>query len=387
MVADQQPAAYEPVIVKDAVFYIERLLSTDGEVMVRPSDRVEPSTEIASAMVAAGRPLMLNIARELGVEPDAVSRYLTKPVGSSFSAGEALARTRRGLRAVTCDAPAAVTMTSIDQTTGVATLSPRSEPQQLRATVYGEVESVVERRGVILRARGSRVQGFLGLGTDTYGQLKIGADRPDRELTADMVDEEFADSIVLGGMTLGTTALRRLVEVGARGVVVGSISDSEIRRFLSSADGEPSSMMVWRREARDFEPLPDSSRYSLTVFVTEGFGRRRIAQPLFQFLAQHENHMTSLLVPDTCDVLKGRPSLYITSDQSGGTDTIQRVSMRDGTVARLIDPQHLGIVVTCRSSMLEDPRRPGIAREVVDVEFSNGTRRLVPAVNLEVIVP
>lgn len=387
MAVDHQSAVYEPIIVDDAVFHIERRLVSDGEVLVRTGDRVEPGTEIATAMVATGRPMMLHVARELGVDPDAVSRYLTKPIGASFEEGEALARARRGLRSVTCSVPVAATLNSLDQATGVATLVPQSEPQHLHAAVYGEVESVIERRGVVLRSTGSRAQGFLGLGRDAYGPLKIGVDRPDRELTADMVDEEFSGAIVLGGMTLGTSTLRRLVEVGARGVVVGSIADSEIRRFLTTHDGEPSSMMVWRRGSREFEAPQSSSARSFTVFVTEGFGRRRIAQPLFQFLTDQEDQIASLLIPDDGDVLTARPSLYVTSSRTGGDDSIQRVNVRNGSIARLTDPQNLGVVVTCRSGVLEDPRRPGIARDVVDVEYSNGTRRLVPAVNLEVLQP
>jgi hypothetical protein len=387
MTVEQQPATYEPIIVSDAVFHVERVLNNDGEVLVRMSDRVEPTTEISSTMVAAGRPVMFHIARELDIDPGAVSRYLTKPVGSTFEEGEPVARVRRGLRSVTCYAPATVTMSSLDQTNGVATLIPESTPRHLYAAVYGEVETIVERRGAVVRVTGSRVQGFLGLGADAFGQLKVAVDRPDRELTADMIDDEFRDAIALGGMTLGTTALRRLLEVGARGVVVGSVSDSEIRRFVSDGEIELNSMALWRRGARDFHAPGGSASQPLTLFVTEGFGRRRMAQPLFKFLSELENQVASILIPDDCSVISARPSLYLASNDAGGRDTIQRVTVRSGTIARLTDPEHLGVVVTCRSGIIEDPRRPGIGREVVDVEFSNGTSRLVPAVNLEVIQP
>ncbi len=381
MVSDRQTATYEPAIVRDAVFYVERSLSKDGDLLVRAGDRVEPGTELASAMVAEGRPLLLNIAREFDMEPDAVARYLTRPIGSDFEENEPIARARRGLRSVTCKAPVRSTLTALDESTGVATLTPQSLPQRLLASVYGEVDSIIEQRGVWLRVGGSRVQGVLGLGRDTFGTLRVAVDRADRELTADMIDSEFRDCIVLGGMTLGTSALRRLIEVGARGVIVGSVSDSEIRRYMASDEREPSSMMLWRRQAGDFQ-----SSSPLTVFVTEGFGRRRMAQPVYQFLTGQENQSVSLLVPNDADVLSARPTLYLSRERPGGDDAIQRVTVRDGTLARLVDPEHLGMVVTCRSGIVDSAAYTGVLRDVVDVEFSNGSRHLVPATSLEVLI-
>jgi hypothetical protein len=386
MTSDRQSAAYEPVIVRDAVFYVERVLDTEGEVLVRPGDRVEPSSQLASAMVAEGRPIMLNIAREFDMEPDTVVRYLTRPVGSEFEEGEPIARARRGLRSVTCRAPVSATLTALDESTGVATLLPQSHPQQLVAAVHGEVESVIERKGVSLRVGGSRVQGILGLGRDTCGALRVAVDRADRELTADMVDAEFRDCIVLGGMTLGMSALRRLIEVGARGVIVGSVSDSELRRYMATDEREPSSMLMWRRRSSEFIPQSGSSA-GLTVFVTEGFGRRRMAQPVFQFLSGQENQVVSLLLADEMDVLSARPALYISRERPGGDEAIQRVAVRDGTVARLTDPEHLAMVVTCRTGVVHAPGQTGVYRDVVDVEFSNGTRMLVPSTSLEVLIP
>jgi hypothetical protein len=375
---DRYQASYEPVIVRDGEFYVGRTLDEDGEVLVRQGERVEPGTQIARAMVAEGRPMQINIAREFDMDPSEVSRYLTKPIGSAFEEDEPIARARRGLRSVVCTAPIASALTTFDEATGVATLVPQSRPQQLFASVYGEVDSVVDNRGVWLRVGGSRVQGIVGLGRDTFGPLRVAVDRADREFTADMVDSDFRDSIVLAGMTLGTSALRKLVEVGARGVIVGGISDGEIRRYMTSGDQEPSSMLLWRSRAGDFA--------GLTVFVTEGFGRRRMAQPVFQYLAGQENAFASLLIPSDEPVLTARPTLYISQERPSSNDVIQRVAPRNGTLARLVDPEHLGMVVTCRSSIIDSPTQTGVLREVVDVEFSNGSRHLVPASSIELLI-
>ena len=381
MSTDRQHAIYEPAIVRDASFYVERMLSGDGDVQVRPGDRVDPSTELATALVAQGRVLQVNVARELEMEPETVSRYLTKPIGTDFEEGEPVARARRGLRSVTCKAPVASTMTDFDESTGVVTLTPISHPQRLYACVHGEVDSVVDHRGVWLRVGGSRVTGALGLGQDTFGPLRVAVDRADREFTADMVDSDFRGSIVLAGMTLGTSALRRLIEEGVRGVIVGSISDSEIRRYMTTGETEPSSMVIWRQASSNLQHAQPFS-----VFVTEGFGRRRMAQPVFQYLAGQENQMASLLIPDQTDVMSARPTLYLSRERPGGDEAIQRINLQDGTLARLVDPEHLGVVVTCRSGVIDSPHSTGVRRQVVDVEFGNGSRHLVPATSLEVLI-
>jgi hypothetical protein len=110
-----------------------------------------------------------------------------------------------------------------------------------------------------------------------------------------------------------------------------------------------------------------------------------MAQPIFQFLSDQEDQPASILITQDTELLQARPTLYISMERGSGEDGIQRVNIQPGTVARLADPQHLGVVVTCRSEVMANPSRTGIGRDVVIVELSNGTRRLVPAVNLEVI--
>ncbi|MBX6342521.1 MAG: hypothetical protein IRY97_08690, partial [Thermomicrobiaceae bacterium] len=107
--------ASEPVLVPSGVFLVERRLAVPGEVRVRLGERVEPATVVAVAASAAGRPITLYPARELGVASGSVRRYLTKPIGSSFEAGEAVARARRGLRTVSVTAPVPGTLGEVDE--------------------------------------------------------------------------------------------------------------------------------------------------------------------------------------------------------------------------------------------------------------------------------
>jgi len=378
-----QVTTFEPVIVEDAVFLIERVVGTAADVSARVNDLVEPGTKLATASSEAGRALTLHLARELGVAPNTVSRYLTKPIGSAFQAGEAVARTRRGLRVITAAAPIAGTLTAVDEATGTATLTPEAPARELQALVYGQVDTVLEGRGALIRAGGARLRGTFAVGGEVWGPLKVAIDRPDRELTPDAITPDLAGAVVLGGMTLGAAAMRRLAEVGARAVIVGSVSEAEVRRVLAPAEGSPPAAL-WRALSEGRALAASAERAPVTVFVTEGFGRWPMAGPIFDFLARREGQVASVLVPRDGAAAEAPPELYFTVTTVEDDASIQRIEPADGVVARLVDPSHLGTVVTCRSGVLLE-RGPFGAQEVVEVELATGTQRRVPLANLELL--
>ena len=260
--------ALDPVIVEDASFEIGRFLRFPGEILVKVGDRVEPSTPIGSASASAGHTRTLHLARELGVSPDTIKRYLTKPIGSHFDAGEAVARARKGLRAVTADTPEAGRLSDINEIAGTATLAPDAGTQELESLVFGEVSQVVDGRGAVVRAGGARIRGVIALGVDSSGPIKTAVDRADRELTPDGVTADLRGALVLGGMTVSAAAIRKLAEVGARGVIVGSISEGDVRRVASNAATEPSARSFWQSLATNGPLAPELDQTGFTIFVT-----------------------------------------------------------------------------------------------------------------------
>ncbi|MDI3338910.1 MAG: hypothetical protein QJR03_00070 [Sphaerobacter sp.] len=376
-------AAFEPTIVEDAVFLLERDLGRAGEVTARVGDLVEPGTTIATASGQAARAVVLHVARELGISPDRLSHSLTKPIGSAFSAGEVVARTRRGLRNIVVTAPVAGTLTTIDEVAGTATLVPGAEKTELRALVYGQIDSVREQRGVRIRTRGARLRGVFAAGQETWGALKVAIDRPDRELTPDAVSADLAEAVVLGGMTVSAPALRRLAEVGARAVIVGSVSEGEVRRAVASGEVVPPAAF-WRAPLGSRALARGLDRAPVAIVVTEGFGRCPMASPLFQFLAQREGQVASVLVPRAGSAAP--PEVYFTVATMAGEVTQHALTPGPGVLARLVDPAHLGTVVTCRSGALVEPGPCG-ARVLVEVELPSGGQRRVPLANLELHTP
>jgi hypothetical protein len=377
--------ALDPVIVEDASYDVGRFLRFPGEILVKTGDRVEPNTPIGSASASAGRTRTLHLARELGVAPDTIKRYLTKPIGSHFDAGEAVARARKGLRAVTADTPEAGRLSDINEIAGTATLAPDAGTQELESLVFGEVSQVVDARGAVVRAGGARIRGVIALGVDSSGPIKTAVDRADRELTPDGVTADLRGALVLGGMTVSAAAIRKLAEVGARGVIVGSISEGDVRRVASNAATEPPARSFWQSLATNGPLAPDLDQTGFTIFVTEGFGRKPMAAPIFSFISERDGQTASVLIPGSERPFPAYPLLCFSSAGAALADAAKPLAPADGVVARLIDPQHLGTVVTCRGEAFSRQQVNGRSGAVVEVELPNHTQRVVPLANLEIL--
>ncbi|HET9016077.1 MAG TPA: hypothetical protein VFN57_10805 [Thermomicrobiaceae bacterium] len=373
-------AGTEPVIVEGAQYVVERAMDVPGTVSVHVGDAVDPKRSIAVASAPSGRVMTLHLARELGVPPASIAQYLTKPIGSTFEAGEAVARARRGLRTAAANAPFAGTVTEIDETAGTAILHPATTQFELQSLVFGQVEALVDDRGALISTGGARVRGAFGLGAAVVGPVRAAIDRADRELTADAIGEDLRGAVVLAGMTAGSATIRRLAEVGALAVIMGSISEGEIRRAVFPGS-EPAVERFWRSGPGDVALIAEVDRVPITVFITEGFGRRPMAAPVFDFLMQHEGQPATILT-GRAGVDEGWPYLYLSAAPAPEDRPVPHIGPADGLHARLVDPAQLGTVVVCRSGSFTEFAAGG-PREVAEVETASGERVSVPLANLE----
>ncbi len=375
----------DPIVVDEASFEIGRFLRFPGEILVEAGDRVEPSSAIGNASAGAGRTITLHLTRDLGVDAETVKRYLTKPIGSHFEAGESVARARKGLRTVTSDTTESGKLSEVNEIAGTATIMPDAGTQALEALVFGEVSSVIDGRGIIIRAGGARVRGAIALGADNSGPIMVAVDRHDRELTADGVTQDLRGTLVLGGMTVGAAAIRKLAEVGAKGVIVGSIIESDVRRVAASGGAERPAQDFWQSWATNGPLAPDLDQTGFTIFVTDGFGRKPMASTIFSFISERDGQIASVLIPGRERPFPSYPYLCFTSVGATYSNPSAPISPADGVIARLTDPQHLGTVVTCRSEPTAQVTADGQSRFVVEVEYSNQTRRVVQLCNLELL--
>lgn len=370
----------EPVLVSNGTFLIDRQLDRTGRVEVGVGDIVMPG-DVVARTGNVEKSFTLYLANELGVPNDSLRKYLAKSVGSTVSEGETIARVRRGLRTASVRSPAAGTLIHVDDTDGTVTLSASTGPRELKALVHGEVDRILPDRGVTIRSRGSRVYGIVGFGGEATGPLIVGIDRHDREMTADQVSKDWSGGIVLGGMTVGVPALNRLKEAGVAAVIVGSISEGDVRRFLGSSAGT-GSVAFWASGGNGFINL--SSEASLVIVATEGFGRHPMAEPVFQFLASNGGASVSVNAQTSVGARLSRPELYISGD-GGSEDGPVSDSLDEGRQVRVIDARRLGTVGAIRSGPSDHSLSNGVRRTYVSIQFPTGDVINVPSSNIEVL--
>ena len=159
----------EAVIVRDRELHVVRRLPANADVKVRAGERISGDHVIAKTD-PRNLAVRIAIADQLGVAPTEVGKHLIRQVGSSFAAGEAIAKTRKGLRNTVVASPMTGTLLSIDSDTGVGMLAPGSGGD-VRALVSGDVEYVDGKQSVAIRTVGSRLFGIAGNRTFCCGHV------------------------------------------------------------------------------------------------------------------------------------------------------------------------------------------------------------------------
>ncbi len=376
----------EPVIVHDGSFLLHRFLDRDGEIDVVVGDTVAPESIIGRSENVE-EPVKIYVANELAVEHGNLKKYLSKSIGASVVQGSVIARVRRGLRTVTVRAPVDGVLVNVDDSNGTVTLSSSVGFQALRSLVYGTVQQVFDSRGAILKASGDRYYGIVGFGGEAIGELVAGADRHDREFTSDLVETDWSGKIVLAGMTLGVAALQALAAAEVAGVIVGSIAETDIRRFVTPAElSEPvPASEFWQSVWSSHHHFSSSSFTTpFVVVVTEGFGRQPMAAPLFESLKRHEGDCLSINAATELDDRLSRPEIYVTRSGNHATKRKSDAIDVDRTV-RVNDPSHIGAIGTTATDMFARTRTDGRVTMSALVTTPSGESRIVPVDNLEVI--
>jgi hypothetical protein len=372
----------EALVVRNHELRVIRRLSGNPDVKVRAGERVAADQVIARTDATASA-VKLPIADQLGVPPQEVTRCLMRPVGSSFSTGEALARTRKGLRNVIVAAPVGGVLLSVDPVTGVGLLAP-GNGGEVTALVAGDVEFVDGRQAVSIRTVGSRLLGIAGFGDAVGGQLRVVAGQPSEELQPGKVPGDLAGKIVVAGSWVGAAALKKLLEVRAAAVVSGGIVEREIAGGLGLQVEDR--LAPWRLGGGDRvigEYLPPG----ISVMATEGFGPLPMHPDAFALLKEAEGRQAVLFPSTRVTGELMRPELIVCDDAVALDDDgmTSHAAFANGARVRLVDPASLGKMGT----VVGGPRRSrlgdGLVFDVVDVELADGANRTVPIGNVEIV--
>ena len=382
----------QPTIAANILLRRERRLPLPGEVLVRAGQRVEPSDTIASTTLA-GEPVRVDVAADLGIAPAAVVRRLQVSTGQHVEVGEALA-VRGGAGSRESQSPVVGTFAGYDSSTGLATITTPSEPVSVQAHLKGIVTDLIPYYGAIVETPATLIRGIFGVGGEQHGVLRVLVAGQEEPLSAEMVDARAAYSIILGGSSVTAETLRRLIELGARGLITGSIHAHELADFLGYERPD-----AWRLGAATagghawaFPPpnpyAPSPVPRDFVLILTEGFGAAPMLPRIFEMLAAHDGGEVAI---DGTTVLRSglaRPEIIIPLPRTTSVRWLDEggPTMSVGTNVRILSSSYLG--QTAQIVALPNGPRPtqsGVIAPAADIQLPSGDRLRVPLANLEVI--
>ena len=372
----------EALVVRNHELRVIRRLAGNPDVRVRAGERIAADHMIARTDPAATA-IKVPVSDQLGVGPQEAAKCLMRPVGSTFAAGEAMARARKGLRNVVVAAPVGGVLLSLDPATGVAAIAP-GNGGEIKALVAGDVEFVDGRLAISIRTVGSRLLGVVGFGDAVHGPIRVVAQHANEEVQANTITPGLAGKIVIAGSWGGAAALKRLIEVGAVAIVSGGLVEREVASGLGLQAEDR--LAPWRLLPGD-RALADNLAPGLAIMATEGFGPLAMHPDAFTLLKEADGRNAVLFPATRITGELIRPELIVPDDPAALDDDGQtsHAAFVEGAHVRLTDQAGLGK----SGSIVGAPRRArrgdGYVFDVVDVHLSSTLRVTVPIANVEIV--
>jgi hypothetical protein len=369
--------AYTPglSVAESTVIRRVRRLPLKGVVLVRVGQRVKAEDVVAEAKLP-GLVRPINVVSKLGIAPDELPRVLLKKEGDAVAENEPFARTAGlfGLFKSECRSPVDGTIESASPVTGQVII--RGQPTALRKLAYvaGTIVDVREGESATVEVTGTLIQGIFGLAGEAVGPLEVVVDSPDDVLDAAGVRPEHAGKVIVGGSLVTAGAVRAAVEHGVKGIVSGGLDDTDVRAALGYELGVA---------------ITGEETLGVTVIITEGFGRIGMAKATFELLQKRSGLLASINGATQIRAGVIRPEIIIPLDkqpsqqEAGGGEA---GALQIGTRLRAIREPYFGRLGRCTALPAELETLPTEAKvRVLEVEFDDGARVILPRANVELI--
>jgi hypothetical protein len=364
-----------------------RKLPIEGEVLVKKGDRVSWD-DIVAITNLPGKVNVLNLASTLELESSTgiyeekrdtleLEKYMLKNVGDVCKKGEVIARRKTffGLFQRECKVPVDGEIEYVSDVTGQCLLREPPIPLSLDAYIPGTVKEVIPKEGVIIETTAALIQGIFGIGDETHGELVVVSESEDEALSTDKIKRNHRGKIIIGGSLIDNPTLKKAVEYGVNGIIVGGIRDADLSSFLGYNIGVA---------------ITGEEDVGLTLILTEGFGEIAMARNTFEFLKKFEGRLACINGATQIRAGVIRPEIIIPIDEpiqkEGLDEEVHLEGLKPGLPVRIIGPPYFGAIgqVSDLPVELQTVETESQVR-VLEVELEDGRRVTVPRANVEMI--
>ena len=354
----------------------KRILPLKGDVVVKVGDKVEPDAVVARTDLP-GNVEPLNVANILGVPPEDVMDCMLKKEGESIEQGEAIAVNKSFFGLFKTEAKSKITgsIESISTVTGQVLLRGQPIPVEVKAYLQGEVIETYEKEGCAISCWGAFVQGIFGVGGETHGIIKVVVPNAETVLREEHIDDSCKDCVIIGGSMATSNAIKKAISVGAKGIVAGGISDKDLKEFLGYDIGVA---------------ITGSEDLGISLVITEGFGEIDMAHRTFELLQAKEGQMACINGATQIRAGVIRPELVVPLTDSLNEEEVKGAAITDGlqigSPIRVIREPYFGKIgsVSDLPPALQVLDSESKAR-VLEVEFKDGVKAIIPRANVELI--
>ena len=354
----------------------KRILPLKGDVVVAVGDMVSPDTVVARTEIP-GPVEPLNVANILGVPPEDVAEAMLKKEGDEVKEGEIIARSKSFFGLFTASAKAKIsgTIENVSHITGQVLLRGAPMPVEVKAYLEGEVTELFENEGVAVTTWGAFMQGIFGIGGEAHGQIKIVSKSNKDILTEKEIDSSSKGCVIVGGSLVTAGGLKKAIAVGAVGIVVGGFNDKDLRDFL----GYDLGVAITGNEGK-----------GISLVVTEGFGEITMAQKTYDLLKAHEGKLACINGATQIRAGVIRPEVVIPQieDAKKAEKVVhqENVGLAVGSPIRIIREPYFGRLASVSGlpAPLQKLESESHAR-VLEAEFADGTKAIIPRANVEAL--
>lgn len=373
--------AYTPSLKAKEYYTIKktRRLPIIGEVLCQEGEKVSHNTIVARTSLP-GSLHILNICYELGVDPEDVNKYMLIDEGETIKKGEPLAHYSYffGLFKETCYSPITGTLEHCSAVTGQAILRELPVPLQLTAYIPGIVTKVLPKEGVEIETTATYIQGIFGIGKENHGKIKMIAKTPDEIAEPDQIGSECKGKILICGSMIQLETLKKAIEVGANGLVIGGIKGKDFKGLL----GEDLGVVITGQE-----------EVGITLIITEGFGKMSMRKKTFDLFRKNEGKLACINGATQIRAGVLRPEIIIPSGENM-VDKIPRIESENryseglklGTRIRIIREPFFGALGRVVEFPIDLHRLESESKvRILVADLEDGRKVKVPRANVEII--
>lgn len=373
----EQTYAYTPGLkIKESMVVSKfRRLPIPGEVLVKMGDEIRPDTIVAETLLP-GDPVIVPAMMKLGITPEGLPSCMLVNVGDHVNEGEILARYSMFFGLINRELPSPIsgTVEVVSELTGQLIMRGKDIPVRVDAYIPGKIIEVVPEEGVVVETTGAFIQGIFGIGGECQGKLRVAVEGPGSPLTSELFSSEDKGKVIIGGGLLTLDALRKAVDLGVSGIIVGGIDSGDLMEFMGAGIGVA---------------ITGEEEYGITLIVTEGFGDMAMHNKTFSIFKKYDGSDVS--INGSTQIRAGviRPEVVIPHSESieeADDDTAISAGMVPGTPIRIIRNPYFGAIGEVLSLPVElQVVETGSKVRVLEALLEDGRKVIVPRANVEII--